>query len=343
MPAAGKAVDSALPEFSLVEGGPLHGLMRRVRIGGRPIGPVGFGVALALLTWLPLLCLVVLERVGPGPGQPGSFLASINTHVRFLVAIPLMFFAEVWIDPRLRHFVQDLVVAGLVTGTETPALTRAVRLTHRIRDSVAAELGLAILALTLVQLDVRPFTPARRRRVLAIDRRRGGRPADVGGVVVRPGGAPRLSVPDLPVGLAPPRVGGVPLATLPRAPAAHAHAPGSGGGPRIPPGRAGPLRDPLHGLLGGGRRHLRRAHDVRGRASGGADPPADHACRREPGALPRAAVLLRPAAAGGQAPRSARVRRPRHRLRPCIRRQVAPGQDPGGRAPPRKPRHPIAQ
>jgi hypothetical protein len=97
MPAAGKTVDSALPEFSLVGGGPLHGLIRRARIGGRPIGPVGFGVALALLMWLPLLCLVVLERVGPGLGQPGSFLASINTHVRFLVAIPLMFFAEVWI------------------------------------------------------------------------------------------------------------------------------------------------------------------------------------------------------------------------------------------------------
>ena len=159
MPAAGKAIDSALPEFSLVGGGPLHGLIRRARIGGRPISPVGFGVALALLTWLPLLFLVVLERVGPGLGQPGSFLASINTHVRFLVAIPLMFFAEVWIDPRLRHFVQDLVVAGLVTGTETSALTRAIRLTHRIRDSVAAELALAILALTLVQLDFRPFTP----------------------------------------------------------------------------------------------------------------------------------------------------------------------------------------
>ena len=131
-------------------------MIRRARIGGRPIGPVRFGVALALLTWLPLLFLVVLERVGPGPGQPGSFFASINTHVRFLVAIPLMFFAEVWIDPRLRHFVQDLVFAGLVTGTETSALTRAIRLTHRIRDSAAAQLGLAILTLTLVQLDFLP-------------------------------------------------------------------------------------------------------------------------------------------------------------------------------------------
>ena len=49
----------------------------------------------------------------------------------------------------------------------------------------------------------------------------------MGGVVVRPGGAPRLSVPARPVGLATPRVGGVPLATLPRAAPAPAHASGA--------------------------------------------------------------------------------------------------------------------
>ena len=83
-------------------------------------------MGLALVTWLPLLCLAVVQRAEPGPGQAGSFLASINNHVRFLVAIPLMFCAEVWIDPRLRHFVQDLVAGGLVTETETPALTRGL-------------------------------------------------------------------------------------------------------------------------------------------------------------------------------------------------------------------------
>src|SRR4029450_8760375 len=137
-----------------------------------------------------------------------------------------------------------------------------------------------------------PFHAARRRLVVAIDRRRGGCQGDVGGAVVWPGGTPRLPVPDLPVGLAPPRVGGVPLATLPRAPAAPAHAPRSRGGPRIPPGLAEPLRDPVHALLGGGRRHVRRAHDVRGHASASTDHPPDHAGRRKPRALPRAAVLL---------------------------------------------------
>ena len=244
MPPAGKPVGSALPEFSLVEGGPLHGLMRWVRIGGRPIGPVRFGVALALLTWLPLPCLVLLERLGPGPGQAGSFLASIDNNVRFLVAIPLMFCDQ---------------------------------------------------------------------------------------------------SPDRPVGLAPPHVGGVPLATLPCAPPAHAHAPGSGGG---------------LGYLPVAQSHFEILCTVFSAVVAGvwAERMMFLGMRLEelivplvtlvvakPGALPRAAVLLRPAAPGGQAPRSARVWRPRHRLRPWVRRQVAPRQDPGGRAPPRQRRHPIAQ
>jgi hypothetical protein len=144
-------------EFSLVQGAPLHGLARRVRHRGRPLGPLGLGVALALLAWIPLLCLAALERVGPGQGVVVSFLGSLNTHIRFLVAIPLVFVTEVWLDPRLRHFVQDVVATRLVPEAEVPALERAIRLTHRLRDSVTAEAVLAILAVTFVQLGVRPF------------------------------------------------------------------------------------------------------------------------------------------------------------------------------------------
>ena len=91
-----------------------------------------------------------------------------------------------------------------------------------------------------------PLHAARRCLVLAIDRRRDGRGADMGGVVVWSGGTPRLSVPDLPVVLAPTRVGSVPVASLPHTPAARANAPGSCGGTRIPRGCAGALRDHVH-------------------------------------------------------------------------------------------------
>src|SRR5262245_14673936 len=101
-------------EFSLVQGGPLYRLGQRLRLFGRPVGQVGLGVALALLGWVPLFVLAALEGFAPGPGRGVSFVASLNTHVRFLVAIPLGFIGEVWIDPRLRQFVRQLVTTGLL-------------------------------------------------------------------------------------------------------------------------------------------------------------------------------------------------------------------------------------
>jgi hypothetical protein len=152
--AAAVAAAAVAPDFSLVQGGPLHALTQRVWLRGRPLGPVGSGVALGLLAWLPLLCLAAFERQWPGQGV--SFLGSVSTHIRFL-AIPLLFATEVWVDPRLRHFVQDAVATSLVPEPEVPTLERAIRLAHRLRDSVTAELALAILAVTFVQVGIRPF------------------------------------------------------------------------------------------------------------------------------------------------------------------------------------------
>jgi len=144
-------------EFSLVEGGPLRRLTQRVRFRGRPLGPLGLGVGLALFAWVPLLCLSALERLAPGQGTAVSFLGSVSTHARFLVTLPLVFATEVWVNPRLRHFVRDAIDTRLVPKTEVPALERAIRLAHRLRDSATAELVLVLLAVTFVQAGIRPF------------------------------------------------------------------------------------------------------------------------------------------------------------------------------------------
>jgi hypothetical protein len=153
----GPAVENAgrITAFSLTEGGPVYGLGRRMRAFGRPLGQPGLGVVLALVAWVPLMGFAALQSVASGPEV--SFLASISTHVRFLVAIPLAFVGEMWIDPRLRQFVRGLVASRLVLPAEVPALDRAVRLTHRLRDSAAAEVVLVLLAVASVQLGVRPF------------------------------------------------------------------------------------------------------------------------------------------------------------------------------------------
>jgi hypothetical protein len=68
-----------------------------------------------------------------------------------------VFATEVWVSPRLRHFVRDAIDTRLVPDAAVPVLERAIRLAHRLRDSGTAELAIAILAVTFVQLGVRPF------------------------------------------------------------------------------------------------------------------------------------------------------------------------------------------
>ena len=157
MIAGAPLIAGTAPEFSLVAGGPVYALAQRLRALGRPLGQVGLGAVLALVAWIPLMVLALLEGRGSGQEAAVSFLASISTHVRFLVAIPLAFVGEVWIDPRLRQFVRGLVVSHLVPPADVPALDRAIRLTHRLRDSATAEVVLALLAVISVNLGVRPF------------------------------------------------------------------------------------------------------------------------------------------------------------------------------------------
>lgn len=117
------------------------------------------GVVLALVTWLPLVILAAIEGVLFEGAVKVSFVASLAAHVRFLVAIPLLFVAEAWIDPHLASFVAQSVDSGLVPAAKLAALDRAVKSVARWRDSVAAEAVILGLAVVLVAAGVRVELP----------------------------------------------------------------------------------------------------------------------------------------------------------------------------------------
>lgn len=146
--------------FSLVRGGPLYHLALRLRLGHRPLGLAGLGVLLALLTWVPLLVLATIEGGLFTRGAAVGFLPSVATHARFLVAMPLFFLAEAWIDPRFAAFVRQIVESGLVPRGKLHILDAAVRRAERWRDSVLVEAGLAAATVALVAVGLRIELPA---------------------------------------------------------------------------------------------------------------------------------------------------------------------------------------
>jgi hypothetical protein len=136
---------SELSDFSLVSGGLLYRLWRRTQPSGDALELVHRRVLVAaLLAWLPLLLLSIAEGYAWGGGVALTFLQDVETHVRFLIAVPLLILAEVTVHRRLAPIVQLFVERGLIPDQSRPQFHAAVASAMRLRNSVVAELLLIV-------------------------------------------------------------------------------------------------------------------------------------------------------------------------------------------------------
>ena len=126
-------------DFSLVLGGPLYQLLRRVRLTDdalllqrRRI------VVISLLAWLPLLALAALQgRLLGGVAVP--FLLDTDVHVKFLVVVPLLVAAELVVHQRMRPLLITFRERDLCPDAARQQLDAAVASAYRLRNSVTAE------------------------------------------------------------------------------------------------------------------------------------------------------------------------------------------------------------
>jgi hypothetical protein len=88
-----------------------------------------------------------------GRGVKIFSLALIGGHVRLLVAIPLFFFCESFVVPRMAEFVHNIVDSGVVPEDEWPALASDVRRVNRMADSWLAEVVFLLLTFALPLLE----------------------------------------------------------------------------------------------------------------------------------------------------------------------------------------------
>jgi hypothetical protein len=132
-------------DFSLVLGGPLYQLWRRLRATGPGLELlVRRLIGIPVLAWLPLLVLTAYDGAAIGQAVPVPFLYDLEVHARFLVAIPLLLLAEVVSHQRVRPVVEHFVNAGLVPAAALPGFRAAVARAMGLRNSVTIELILAV-------------------------------------------------------------------------------------------------------------------------------------------------------------------------------------------------------
>ena len=127
-------------DFSLVLGGPLYQLLRRVHLTGSALELVRRRiVAIALFAWVPLLVLSLIDGLAWGNAVRVPFLFDVDAHVRFLVALPLLIAAELLVHQRTRTVVEQFVSQGLVPDAIRSGFDAAIGNALRLRNSIAAE------------------------------------------------------------------------------------------------------------------------------------------------------------------------------------------------------------
>jgi hypothetical protein len=132
-------------DFSLVLGGPLFQLLRRVRLSDDALALVRTRIfVLALLAWLPLLALSVLDGEALWGRATVPFLLDVDVHVRFLVAMPLLIAAEIVVHQRMRWVVQVFLDRELIPAAGMARFEAAVASAVRLRNSVLAEVLLIV-------------------------------------------------------------------------------------------------------------------------------------------------------------------------------------------------------
>jgi hypothetical protein len=133
-------------DFSLVLGGPLFQLLRRLHVSGDALELVRQRILVTLsIVWLPLLALSTLEGHARGGGAAVPFLWDVEANVRFLVAVPLLIVAELIVHQRMRLVVRQFLDRNLIPKRALPQFDAAIASARRLRNSVLAEVLLIAL------------------------------------------------------------------------------------------------------------------------------------------------------------------------------------------------------
>lgn len=144
--------DGGGPEFSMVLGGPMYQLLRRLHVMREPLDLlVRRIIVISLLAWLPLLVLTLISGRAWG-GVKVPFLLDIAAHVRYLVSLPLLIIAEWVVHSRFRPLVRQFVARDLIAPGERRRFDQIIESSFRLRNSVLAEAILLLLVLTGGQL-----------------------------------------------------------------------------------------------------------------------------------------------------------------------------------------------
>jgi hypothetical protein len=127
--------------FSLLEGEPLYELERTARLAGGRHEVLPRALLLAALGWLPPVLLMAIGG--------GTHASLVPLDVRFLIAIPVLLWAETFVDVRVRAAVSQFTARGLIAPADAERFQTIVADTQRLHRSPRATVTIVLLAFGL--------------------------------------------------------------------------------------------------------------------------------------------------------------------------------------------------
>jgi hypothetical protein len=130
------------PDFSLVVGGPLYQLYVKAGLASEALQLVVRRMfIMSMICWAPLLVISAYEHLLNGRVTM-PFLRDPEVHLKFLVALPILIAAEVFVHRRMRLILVQFLDRGIIEQKDYPRFQELIRSAMRLRDSAIAELVL---------------------------------------------------------------------------------------------------------------------------------------------------------------------------------------------------------
>ncbi len=124
-------------------------MLRRAHLTGPALELLRRRIVISVfLCWVPLAVLSLVQAHFLG-GAKLSFFRDIETHIRFLVSLPVLILAEMIVHQRIRPVVKSFVERRVVTPEELPKFYAAIDSARRVRNSVIVEIALLVFVFTV--------------------------------------------------------------------------------------------------------------------------------------------------------------------------------------------------
>jgi hypothetical protein len=124
-------------------------MLRRAHLAGPALELLRLRVLFFIaITWLPLFLLSLISgHLLGGGGLP--FLRDMETHLRFLIALPALVITELIVHHRIRSGLKHFSERGIVTTADAPGFYAILKKAMKVRNSRILEVALLAAAFTL--------------------------------------------------------------------------------------------------------------------------------------------------------------------------------------------------